>query len=1069
MRPLQLTLENFGSFREPLTVDFTDVEYFALVGPTGAGKSTVIDAICFALYGTVPRWGRENSVAYALAPSAAAGKVGLLFESGGKRYGVVRAMARDAKGIVRTREARLEELSGGWEEVTRSLAEGENVTAEVQRLTGLEYKFFTQCVVLPQGRFAEFLHAKPNERQDLLVQLLDAEVYNEIRLKATREEEVAKQAALHAREQRAEFTATPQAEAEAEAGVLALRTAQRELGTELDLLRARDAELERIRRESAELAGRLAGLRALTMPPEVPTLAASAKQAAVQVAELEERAAVLAVAEQEAEAALAGLGEVAGLRAALAAFDTVERLAAAAASARADSERSLASARAAAAQAVEEARRSVAQARTEAVEQARAALAAEREQARRVVAEALEAGRRSLAEARASGERSLDQARADGEKALVAAREEGARSLAEARRRAAAASVELESLTAAAARAEAALAAAVADHDRLRDAHAAAGLAARLTLGAPCPVCLREVTHLPPTHQAPPTSAPHRHPDGPANLRDRPGPNEPTDHLGQASPGGPVDQAAVEEETDLRGLADTSGSPDLADHRAAGGPDEVLRRAERRADAAKAEDERARKVLGKAETTAAMLADRATRLADELAEQAARAERELAALLDRQRTDLADRLAALENETTARRTALERDTTARLTRREQEITHQRARREQELTDQLTRREHDLAAQTARLEAELTAQVARLDAELAQHRATLPEGADRAELSARLAAATEADRRAVEARKAARACRTALDEARRTAAEVSRRAEQAWAALGEARDRLMVLGLDEEAAPPVDRTDLHAAWGELIAWRNRIGTAARARADETEQRLAELAAQRAEQAGRISARLAEHGVAAGDRPDEFAAAVATALARAESTLERVREDLARIAELERVIAEKDREAEVAHELALRLRANAFERWLCAEALAVLVATASETLRELSDGQYELELGDRSEIEVIDHAEAGLRRSARTLSGGETFQAALALALALSGTVARGLDSIFLDEGFGTLDPATLDTVAATLERLAAGQERMVGVVTHVQALADRVPVRFAVSRDATGSHLRRVDA
>lgn len=98
--------------------------------------------------------------------------------------------------------------------------------------------------------------------------------------------------------------------------------------------------------------------------------------------------------------------------------------------------------------------------------------------------------------------------------------------------------------------------------------------------------------------------------------------------------------------------------------------------------------------------------------------------------------------------------------------------------------------------------------------------------------------------------------------------------------------------------------------------------------------------------------------------------------------------------------KEHEAKVAHELALRLRANAFERWLCAEALAVLVASASETLRELSDGQYELALSDKTgDIEVIDFGEAGMRRSARTLSGGETFQAALALALALSGAVAR----------------------------------------------------------------------
>jgi len=142
----------------------------------------------------------------------------------------------------------------------------------------------------------------------------------------------------------------------------------------------------------------------------------------------------------------------------------------------------------------------------------------------------------------------------------------------------------------------------------------------------------------------------------------------------------------------------------------------------------------------------------------------------------------------------------------------------------------------------------------------------------------------------------------------------------------------------------------------------------------------------------------------------------------------------------------------------------------------VSAASQTLKELSDGQFELVLDARNTIEVIDYAEAGMRRNVRTLSGGETFQASLALALALSEQVAglsagaaRSLESIFLDEGFGTLDPATLDTVAATLERLATAGDRMVGIVTHVPALAERVPVRFAVSRDASGSHLERRSA
>ena len=78
----------------------------------------------------------------------------------------------------------------------------------------------------------------------------------------------------------------------------------------------------------------------------------------------------------------------------------------------------------------------------------------------------------------------------------------------------------------------------------------------------------------------------------------------------------------------------------------------------------------------------------------------------------------------------------------------------------------------------------------------------------------------------------------------------------------------------------------------------------------------------------------------------------------------------------------------------LRAGSFERWLCSEALDSLVAEASETLMELSGGQYQLDRDDRNDLVVIDYQDAGARRPVHTLSGGETFQASLALALALS---------------------------------------------------------------------------
>ena len=129
-------------------------------------------------------------------------------------------------------------------------------------------------------------------------------------------------------------------------------------------------------------------------------------------------------------------------------------------------------------------------------------------------------------------------------------------------------------------------------------------------------------------------------------------------------------------------------------------------------------------------------------------------------------------------------------------------------------------------------------------------------------------------------------------------------------------------------------------------------------------------------------------------------------------------------------------------------------------------------ELSGGQYELDRDERNDLVVIDYEDAGARRPVHTLSGGETFQASLALALALSRQVIglsagmRELNSMFLDEGFGTLDSDTLETVASTLERLAADSDRMVGVITHVGELAERVPVRFVVNRTGTTSTIVR---
>ena len=114
-------------------------------------------------------------------------------------------------------------------------------------------------------------------------------------------------------------------------------------------------------------------------------------------------------------------------------------------------------------------------------------------------------------------------------------------------------------------------------------------------------------------------------------------------------------------------------------------------------------------------------------------------------------------------------------------------------------------------------------------------------------------------------------------------------------------------------------------------------------------------------------------------------------------------------------------------------------------------------------------------MIDHRNADEARDARSLSGGETFLASLALALALadssidqSATGTAAMESIFLDEGFGTLDPDTLDIVAASIEELGANG-RMVGIVTHIRELADRMPTRIEVTKGPTSSSIERIDS
>jgi exonuclease SbcC len=142
---------------------------------------------------------------------------------------------------------------------------------------------------------------------------------------------------------------------------------------------------------------------------------------------------------------------------------------------------------------------------------------------------------------------------------------------------------------------------------------------------------------------------------------------------------------------------------------------------------------------------------------------------------------------------------------------------------------------------------------------------------------------------------------------------------------------------------------------------------------------------------------------------------------------------------------------------------------------VVAAANERLAVMSDGRFELERSEEREdvrtrkqglaMRVLDH-QTETARDPRTLSGGETFYVSLCLALGMADVVtaeAGGIDlgTLFVDEGFGSLDPHTLDAVLAELGRLRAGG-RVVGVVSHVEALKSSIAERVEVRRLPDGS-------
>ena len=1003
MRPLRLELRGFTSFRESAVVDFEGRRLFAITGPTGAGKSSLLDAITWALYGEAPRVGRATR--QLITHGARSMAVRFDFSVRGERYRV----SRQAPGSIGTRLERLRP-NGEWLPLADRARE---VSAQVTELIGLDFATFTKTVLLPQGEFDEFLRGDEPQRRDILSRLLALGRYEDAGRAARNRSAGASEAARTLREQIERLhAATPEAIAslEREHAALAARVAALEART--GLLEA----LEQEARTSAE-AGAVAA-RAEIASAGATRDASTARDALAEA----EHGCTGAQAEHdrlEAERAALGYDEQAHRRlereaalleqreAAVRAVDHAEAEQVAAieeaghASEQADALRAEAERTEAALAQAEEAQGS---ARDALAAAAGAALATERALGEQ--ANAADEGRASAEDAAvksAEAARQLaalaDRLSAQGDAVASAAREhEQAReSSEEAGRASETADVrQREAQAEHAARAEALEAA--------QRQNAALTLQRSLEPGDPCPVCGEPINHIE-LQPAPALDAARAALDAAEAALARAREEQAAAAAALAAAGASALQMAAALERAQAGL---TGLREEATQ--AGADPDALDAAIARASAA-TEAGRAR-----------------AQVAAEARDGASGSAREFMLL----RASIGEALGAVEpgeaGEPAPVRAAL-----AAAIEGHREAADAAAR-----SREAARRAGEQAREAASNVGRANERRERADAAL-----------DRAREQLASLGGEDADPAAVR-------------EALTVAQQQARRHREIEAALGEAGQAVAGAGATREAA----REALDRAEGAVGRLAGDLAEA-RAAADEAQRTFAEAwtAAQAdgTPSAERARALLAAHRAAHGECARDQALAA--------QRLEAARKDAQRAQTMQTEAESYDGRAQLSDSLAQELRRNRFIAYVQREAMQLLASDAAERLLTLSSGRYRL-AADGDSFAVIDKLNGDERRSVRTLSGGETFLASLALALALSERLpeianrggAMSLESLFLDEGFGSLDQESLDVAIGGLEALAGGR-RLIGVISHVPEVAERLPDRIEVVRNGAVSTIR----
>jgi DNA repair protein SbcC/Rad50 len=181
MRPVRLSLENFTSFKEPATLEFDALDLFVIHGATGAGKSSLLDALTYALFGEIPRAQGRGGVADFISLGRRRATTSLEFALHDERYRVTRTASRGKKSL--ETKALLERRRSG--DFYETVAEGvSRVDAFLADKLHMSCDVFTQAVVLPQGQFATFLRSAPRERRQMLNELLQLQVFERMHRQA---------------------------------------------------------------------------------------------------------------------------------------------------------------------------------------------------------------------------------------------------------------------------------------------------------------------------------------------------------------------------------------------------------------------------------------------------------------------------------------------------------------------------------------------------------------------------------------------------------------------------------------------------------------------------------------------------------------------------------------------------------------------------------------------------------------------------------------------------------------------------------------------------------------------